>query len=350
MRLEDVIQQENKMKQLTMGVLLTGAVLIGSSINNHPALAADVTLQFANWLPPFHHWTKTARRFADSIEKQSGGKIKIIVTKNSPAKPPGQYDLAKNGIRDMVMGVSAYTPGRHQLFRMAEVPFATKNAESGSPGLHKWYTKHGFDKKEFTGTKLISAFVHGPGLLHSKKEIKSLADIKGVKIRVGGGGVQIAKSLGGVPVAMSATKAHESLQRGTTDAAFFPYEAVKGFKLAKLVKHHLEIPGGLYTTPFYVAMSGKKWDGLPGWAKDAFNKAGGATGSKLIGQGWDAADRAGKQAAEKAGNKIQTISASNQKAWAKALQSIKAGWIAKANKKGMNGEALLSELLSMMKG
>ena len=143
----------------------------------------------------------------------------------------------------------------------------------------------------------------------------------------------MAKRLGAVPVAMSATKAHESLQRGTTDAAFFPWEAVHGFKLSKLVKFHLEVPGGLYTTPFMVAMNKKKYDGLPAKAKRALDTAGGAAGARLIGEGWDAADKAGKQAAEKAGNKIQTISASNQKAWAKALQSIKAGWIAKANKK-----------------
>ena len=80
--------------------------------------------------------------------------------------------------------------------------------------------ENGFDKKEFKGAKLLSGFVHGPGMLHSKKEIKSLSDIKGVKIRVGGGGVLIAKSLGAVPVAMSATKAHESLQRGTTMLLF----------------------------------------------------------------------------------------------------------------------------------
>ena len=53
---------------------------------------------------------------------------------------------------------------------------------------------------------------------------------------------------------------------------------------------------------------------------------------------------------EYAGNKIQTITSENQRAWAKALSAVKAGWIAKANKKGLNGEALLNELLSMMKG
>ncbi len=338
------------MKTLTTGALLAGAAFIGGTAFSQPASAADVTLKFASWLPPFHHWTKTARRFSDSIEKASGGEVKIAIDKAGLAKGPGQYDLAKNGVRDLVMHVAAYTPGRFVLYRMAEVPFATPNAETGSEGLHKWYTGHGFDKKEFTGTKLISAFVHGPGLLHSKKEIKTLEDIKGVKIRTGGGGVKIANSLGAVAVAMSAPKAHESLQRGTTDATFFPYESVTGFKLAKLVKFHLEVPGGLYTTPFMVAMNKKKYDGLSASAKRALDTAGGAAGAKLIGQGWDAADAVGKKAAIANGNKIQQISASEQKRWAKAIQVIKNDWINKANKKGHDGKALMEELLSMMKG
>ena len=338
------------MKKLTTGVLLAGAALMSGTAFSQPASAAEVTLKFANWLPPFHHWTKTSRRFADSIEKASGGKLKINMDKAPLAKPPGQFDLAKNGVRDMIMHVAAYTPGRFVLYRMAEVPFATPNAETGSEGLHKWYTGHGFDKQEFKGTKLISAFVHGPGLLHSKKEIKSLEDIKGVKIRVGGGGVLMAKRLGAVPVAMSATKAHESLQRGTTDAAFFPYESVSGFKLAKLVKFHLEIPGGLYTTPFMVAMNQKKYDGLPAYAKRALDTAGGAAGAKLIGQGWDQADAVGKKAAIAAGNKIQQISASEKARWGKAIQIITDDWVNKANKKGHDGKALMKELLSMMKG
>lgn len=338
------------MKKLTTGVLLAGAAILGGTMGSQPVSAAEITLKFASWLPPFHHWTGTARRFADSIEKASNGQIKIVMDKSALAKPPGQYDLAKNGVRDLVMGVSAYTAGRHQLFRMAEVPFASPSAEKSSPGLHKWYTGHGFDKKEFSGTKLISAFTHGPGLLHSKKEIRTLEDIKGVKIRVGGGGVLMAKRLGAIPVAMSATKAHESLQRGTTDAAFFPYESINGFKLAKLVKFHLEIPGGLYTTSFYIAMSGKRWDSLPASAKAALNKAGGAAGSKLIGRGWDDADTAGKKSAIAAGNKIQQISETERVRWAKAIQIIKDDWVNKANKKGLNGKALMDELLSMMKG
>ena len=160
----------------------------------------------------------------------------------------------------------------------------------------------------------------------------------------------IAKSLGAVPVAMSATKAHESLQRGTTDAAFFPYEAVHGFKLSKLVKFHLEIPGGLYTTPFMVAMSGKTWNGLSADAKRAIDKAGGAAGAKLIGARWDAADAVGKSDANKVGNKINVIDPAEKSKWAKAIQIINDNWIKKANSKGKDGKALIADLRKMMGG
>lgn len=338
------------MKNFTKGALIAGSALMATTGMAGSTSAAEITLKFANWLPPFHHWTTTAKNWAKTVEAASGGSLKVNLDKSALAKPPGQYDLAKNGVRDLVMGVAGYTPGRFVLYRMAEVPFATPNAETGSEGFHKWYTGHNFDKQEFKGVKLISAFVHGPGMLHSKKEIKTLQDIKGVKIRVGGGGVLIAKSLGAVPVAMSATKAHESLQRGTTDAAFFPYESVSGFKLSKLVKFHLEIPGGLYTTPFYVGMNQKKWDGLPATAKKALATAGGSAGAKFIGRHWDMADAVGLKAAKAAGNKIQTISSAEKASWSKAIQVITDNWVKKANDKGQDGKALMKELLSMMKG
>ena len=331
-------------------IFLVGAIFVSFQTSSKVVSSQEIVLKFANWLPPVHHWTKTARDFADSIEKAGAGKIKVTIDKGPLAKPPGQFDLAVNGIRDMIMHVAAYTPGRFVFYRMAEVPFATKNAETGSVGFAKWYAKHGFEKEEFKGAKLVAPFVHGPGLLHSKKEIKTLEDLKGVKIRVGGGGVLIAKSLGAVPVAMSAPKAHESLQRGTTDAAFFPYEAVHGFKLAKLVKYHLEIPGGLYTTPFMVAMSGKRWNSLPADAKRAIDKAGGTAGAKLIGARWDAADAVGKSAGVKAGNKINVISAADKAKWGKAIQIINDNWVKKANSKGKDGKALLADLRKMMGG
>ncbi len=311
--------------------------------------AESTTLKMAHWLPPIHHLTDDYTKWAASISAASGGTLTIKVDKSRLGKPPGQYDLAKNGVRDLAWCSAGYTPGRFPMLRAAEVPFATPNSVTGSPALYNWYTQNGLDKQEFKDTKFITAFVHGPGLLHSKKAIKTLEDLKGVKIRVGGGGVPIAKALGAVAVAMSATKAHESLQRGTTTAAFFPWEAMRGFRLMKLVKEHLIVPGGLYTTSFYVTMNLNSWNKLSAAHKKVMIKVGGAAGSKQIAGGWDLADTMSKKAVQNSkDHTIRTISPAEQERWGKKLDFVRQTWIKKANAKGHDGQKLLSQLLSMM--
>ena len=94
------------MSKFSTGFVIAAALAVGAAVTAAPA-NAETTLKFANWLPPVHHWTKTARTFSDAIEATSGGKIKVKIDKGALAKPPGQFDLAVNGVRDMVMHVAA---------------------------------------------------------------------------------------------------------------------------------------------------------------------------------------------------------------------------------------------------
>ena len=139
---------------------------------------------------------------------------------------------------------------------------------------------------------------------------------------------------------MSATKAHESLQRGTTDAAFFPWEAVRGFRLVKLVGNHLVVPGGLYTTSFWVTASTKAWNKLSAANKAALMKAGGVAGSKLIGTGWDEADVEAQKLAAKNKNAVHTISAGQLKLWRARVQPVYDAWIKKADSQGLDGKGV----------
>ena len=82
---------------------LVGAIFVGFQTSSKVVSSQEIVLKFANWLPPVHHWTKTARDFADSIEKAGAGKIKVTIDKGPLAKPPGQFDLAVNGVRDMML-------------------------------------------------------------------------------------------------------------------------------------------------------------------------------------------------------------------------------------------------------
>jgi TRAP-type C4-dicarboxylate transport system substrate-binding protein len=312
------------------------------------AQAETTTLRMAHWVPPVHHLTQTLIGWVAAVKKESGGTLIIKIDKGPVAKPPGMYDVAKNGIRDLAWGVAGYTPGRFPLIRALELPFLSPNAAVGSAALWDWYSRNKLIEREFTDTKLIAVWVHGPGVVHTKKPVLKLEDLNGMKLRVGGGGVRIAKLLGAVPVPMSATKAHESLRRGTTSGTLFPYEAIKGFRLAKLVKNHLEIPGGIYATPFFMTMNTNSWNKLSAAHKAVLMKVGGAWGARFIGKHWDAADAEGRRLSVKNGNKIRTIAPAELTRWRAKLQPMHAAWVAAINKKGLDGAALLKDLRATM--
>ena len=332
----------------TKGFILSIGIILALSAATGNAFAQK-KLRMANWLPPFHHMTGSLAAWAENVKKASGGTLVIDVLKTGLGKPPGQYDLAKNSVVDLSYHVAGYTSGRFTAFRMMEMPFLAPNAEVGSAALWDWYTRNGLNKKEMNDVKLIAVFVHGPGVVHSKNAVKTLKDLNGLKIRVGGGGVEMAKALGAVPVPMSATKAHESLQRGTVSATLFPWESVKGFKLSGLVKYHLEIPGGLYTTSFALVMSPKTWKRLSAKHKAALEKAGGLNGSRFLGKRWDMADVAGRKVAANAGNNISTITSPELKRWARKISFMEKNWIGRVNKRGLNGQKLMTDLKATIK-
>lgn len=331
----------------TLKYLAAGAVVASAAFG--PVTAQAETVRIANWVPSVHHMTNTLAEWAASAEKASGGKLKLTVDKTALAKPPGQYDLAVNGIRDVAWGVPAYTPGRFVALRLWEIPFLSPSAVVGSQAAWMWYEKNGLAAKEFADTHLLTVWVHGPGILHTKKRIATLEDLQGVKLRVGGGGIFLAKQLGAVPVAMPATKAHESLLRGITAGAFFPFEAIRGFRLEKLVTHHLQVPGGLYTVPFFLTMNKKKWASLSRNAQDALNEAGGRAGAKLIGKHWDAGDKIGMKIARDNGNTIEQITPAEFEKWSARTDKIVVEYLAKMKKAGFDGEALLADLKATVK-
>ncbi len=98
------------MSKLSKGILLSGAAILAMGGATGGASAQTVTLKSGHWLPPVHHYTNTAKAWIKTVEAASGGKVKIKLDRSALAKPPGQYDLVKNGVRDLTMGVAGYTP------------------------------------------------------------------------------------------------------------------------------------------------------------------------------------------------------------------------------------------------
>lgn len=314
------------------------------AFNPTALMAQNASLRIATWVPPQHHMNaNTLPTWVGAVKDASGGSLALNVDPAPIAGPPEQYNIVRDGAADIAYHVAAYTPGPFEVARGVEMPFLSPSAEIGSMAAYDWYDRNiGFDT-EFKDVKVLTIFVHGPGVLHSKMPITTLEEFQGVKVRVGGGGVKMAEALGAAPVAMPASQAYEALQKGVADAAMFPWESIKGFRLNELVNHHLEIPGGLYTTFFAVIMNRAKWDGLSDEHKQVLTDLGGVEGARMLGKGWDDADKAGKAAV--AADATITVLGDEEKArWAEKVAFVEEEWIALANDRGQDGAALLEDL------
>jgi len=315
-----------------------------------PAVAQKQSLTMAYWWGPKHHMSKSQQGWAGEVAKASGGDLVIKIDTARIGKPPGQYDLVRTGVRDMVWFIAGYTPGRFSLYQVAELPFVCPNATTCGPALWQWYAENGLEKEEFKDSKLVASFVHGPGLLHSNKPYKTVDSLIRVKVRAGGSNVAIGKALEMAVVSMPASGAYEAIQRNTVDAIFFPWEAVNSFRLNEVAKQHLEVPGGMYASSFGFNIGRKSWDGLTAANKAALMKAGGKSGSKMMGAYWDAADKVARNdALGRKDNVITTLAPAEVVKLKKKLDLVRRNWIDMANKKGHDGQKLYEDFLAKVR-
>src|SRR5688500_18514892 len=158
---------------------------------------AQSNLTFSSWVPPTHHLTIWQANWAAEVEKATGGRVKFQSLPKAPAAPPGTFDAVRDGLVDLSYVTASYTPARHILPLMAELPGAGDTAEVNSVAFSRIHWKHFHKVGEYKGVKLLAVFTHGPGQMFTKKPIHSLNDFKNLKIRSGGGvSEQIVTALG----------------------------------------------------------------------------------------------------------------------------------------------------------
>lgn len=322
------------------------AAFVGAYALAAPA-AAETTLTLSSWLPPKHPIVADMiKPWIAAVEKETGGNVKIKILAKPLGKPPAHFDLAKDGLADITYGVHGYQPGRFQLTKAVEMPFLGDSAEATSVAYWRIYKKHLEKFDEHKGVKVLGLFTHGPGhMFNAKREIAKLADLDGLKIRVGGGVVNdITKAIGATALLKPAPKSYELMSNGVADGVFFPQESIKSFKLTKLIRHATIVPGGLYNISFFLVMNPKKFDGLSKADQEGVMRASGEAFARIAGKGWDNADTAGSAAMKADGVKMTTASDALIAEIAAKTAPIEAGWITAVTAKGLDGAQVMKEL------
>ena len=316
-----------------------------------PVLAQTTTLTMSSWVSPQHHLTSVVLQgWANEVEKVTNGRVKLTMLPKHPSAPPGTFDAVRDGLVDLSYVTASYTPARHILPLIAELPGAGDTALVNSVAFSRIHWKH-FDKVgEYKGVKLLGVFTHGPGQMFTKRPINGINDVQGLKIRTGGGVAEaVAKALGTSAFVKPAPESYELLKGGVADGVFFPLESIVSFKLDTVLEQATLFPGGMYSSAFGFFMNEDKWNKLPKQDQEAIAKISGEHIARLAGRSWDEADKKGLEALQKSGVKIVNADAAFAAEVQKRSAPIVDDWITKANAKGVDAAKILAEFRAELK-
>jgi TRAP-type C4-dicarboxylate transport system substrate-binding protein len=330
-------------------VVLTALALIGAVAA--PALAQTTTLTMSSWVSPQHHLTSVVLQgWANEVEKATGGRVKLTMLPKHPSAPPGTFDAVRDGLVDVSYVTASYTPARHILPLMAELPGAGDTALVNSVAYSRIYWKYFHAVGEYKGVKQLGVFTHGPGQMFTKRPVNGIAEVQGLKIRTGGGiAEKVAKALGASAFVKPAPESYELLKGGVADGVFFPFESIISFKLDTVIEQATVFPGGMYSSAFGFFMNEDKWNKLSKEDQAAIEKVSGEHLARLAGRSWDEADAKGLDALKKSGVKIVTADAAFAAEVVKRSAPIVDEWIKSASAKGVDAAKILAEFRAELK-
>ncbi len=254
------------------------------------------------------HWlvTESLTQWAKELEAATGGKLKANIFATPLGRPQQHFELARDGIADVTMGIPGYTPGRFVLAGVGGAPLAGNYSES--VGAAYWRTLSGTPEmlKEYEGTEVLTAVQTAPmGFFTTSRQVKTIDDFKGLKTHTGGGMMSdVATSLGMVPVIQPPTTAHEVLSNGVVDGIIFTADGIAAFKLDRIIKQAMVVPGGFSSAQIFVIMNQAKFDALAPDLKAALRKVSGEHFSRLVGRNWDERNDRGLASLKAAGGNV----------------------------------------------
>src|SRR3982750_3663141 len=307
-------------------------------------LHAQTPLTYSSWVPPTHHLSIWQANWAADVEKATGGRVKFQGLPKAPAAAPGTFDAVRDGLVDLSFVTASYTPARHILPLMAELPGMADTAEVNSVAFSRVHWKRFQKVGEYKGVKLLAVWTHGPGQMFTKRPINGINDVKGLKIRTGGGIAEaVANAIGASAFVKPAPESYELLNAGVADGVFFPFESIASFKLDTVLQQATVFPGGMYSSAFGFFMNEDKWQKLSKQDQEIINKYSFEYAARSNGKSWDAADLKGLDALKSAGVRIVQADAALVTEVRRRSGPIVEDWVNKAAAKGVDARAALDE-------
>ena len=290
--------------------------------------------------------------WGEMLSEASDGRIQVqhFDAMSLGGRPPELMDQARDGVVDMAMTVVGYTPGRFPRTEVFELPFMMTNPVATAKAYWEM-VETDWQNNEYADVKVLGAWVHGPGQIHTKSGVNSLEDMQGQTLR---GPTRIINDLlselGAEPVGMPLPAIPEAISKGVVSGTVIPWEVTTAVRLSELVDYHTEFAGdeALYTAAIVLVMNKASYEALPDDLKAILDAESGEKLSAFASQVmWDM-DAPARKIAVDAGNTITMLDEAEVARWKEAAQPVVERWIADMDAQGIDGAALIEQARSLI--
>lgn len=332
------------------------AAITFSPVTVSASSGKPITLKFAHQNPP-KGWTtvKVIDAYINKLREVSKGRLEIVVyPAQSLIKAKEMVTGIETGIADMGWTPLGYFTGRFPLTTVTTLPFMALNTGGkNSLVIQDLYETLPEVQKEYRSVKVLS--LHASDAYHiftSKQPVKSMDDLKGLKLRImGADPMKASKKLGLAPLFMPMPGIYEAGEKGVLDGAALPWAAVATFNLYEVFPNWTDVD--LWAANFMIFMNKDKWDSIPKDLQDAILSVSGMHAAEWLGDAaWGPIVKEETLAkAKKAGKELvmHTLNPGELEKWQKiGGQPVWDEWVKEMDKKGLPGQKVLETAKQLM--
>lgn len=203
--------------------------------------------------------------YFDQIEKRTNGRVKFNRHFGGTLfSHKDAMDAVINGLADCFTIVPHRESARLPLYNVSTLPGMVLDTRVATVAAHK-YGNTELVQKEFEklGLRFITGVAADLMYLFGNKPLKSLDDLKGYTVNVGGQAAKVAIQLGASAINTPSAESYEALKRGTCDFIWYPRQAMSVWSIEEVVKYYFRRGTNAGARNFPIIMNLNKWNSLP---------------------------------------------------------------------------------------
>jgi TRAP-type C4-dicarboxylate transport system substrate-binding protein len=299
--------------------------------------AKPIELSYSSFFPATYGLGQAATAWAKEVEKRSNGRVKINLHHSGTLTDANNcYEGVVNGISDIGQSVLSYTRGRFPLMEVLDLPGYPLSAQVTTKVCDEFYRK--FMPKELADTHVLYMHAHIPGTIATvNKPVKSLEDLKGLKVRTTGLATKIVEALGGTPVAMPKGEQYDAMKKGVVDGTVSSPNELLGWKVAEVAKYSTILGDVGYVSCMFITMNSEKWKSLPVDIQKVFTEVSNEW-VEYTGKEWNRIEMEGFEYGKKVGHTFIYLSPQEQARWRNAVKSLEDAYITAMGAKSLPGK------------